>query len=170
MKNSLCPLLDIFNFKIYFSPYAESGKRYHLKPFLTIPTRSVLYWTITGAYSFKKKSTLKIILWYQKQTHNGHLDIWSSFLTSSASLPPGFSRDLSNFLFSSLTFLCHFFWALHMLRKPSRLHVFKLPKPPPYTPKSKLFKHCNHDLSELFLPILIKMSYLFSLTRVSHLR
>lgn len=169
MKNSLCPLLDIFNFKIYFSPYAESGKRYHLKPFLTIPTRSVLYWTITGAYSFKK-STLKIISWYQKQTHNGHLDIWSSFLTSSASLPPGFSLDLSNFLFSSLTFLCHFFWALHMLRKPSRLHVSSYQSLLHIPQKANCLSIATTTFQNFFSPILIKTSYLFSLTRVSHLR
>lgn len=123
MKTSLCPLSDIFNSKIYFSPYAETGKRYHLKPFLNHPSPFSPVLNYYRSLLFFKKSTLKIISWYQKQTHNGHLDICSSFLPSSASLPPGFSLDSSNFLFSSLTFLCHFFWALHMLRKFSRLHV-----------------------------------------------
>lgn len=165
-------LLDIFNSKIYFSPYAETGKRYHLKPFLNHPSPFSPVLNYYRSLLFFKKSTLKIISWYQKQTHNGHLDICSSFLTSSVSLPPGFFLDLSNFLFSSLTFLCHFFFSEHSIclgslpdytfqaTEASSIHSKKQPvqalQPRPFR--------------TFFSPILINMSYLFSLTRVSHLR
>lgn len=74
-KNPLCPLLDIFNSKIYFSPYAETGKPSHLKPSLTIPTSQAFIELLQELILLKR--TLRIILWCQTQAHNGHLDIWS---------------------------------------------------------------------------------------------